>query len=60
MAEATSDPVYASALRETCDVIARFERKNTAVDGSPQGGFVMNSTQDPYPMPTATSLASLR
>jgi hypothetical protein len=49
MAEATNDLDYVSALHETCDVIARFERQNIAVDGTPQSAFVMSSTQDSLP-----------
>ena len=49
MVRATGDEAYICSLREACDVIARFERQNTAVDGSPQSGFVMSLRGESLP-----------
>jgi hypothetical protein len=40
---------HAEALREACDMILGFERENTAVDGSPQSGFLMGKEEDAMP-----------
>ena len=49
MVKATGDQGYICSLREACDVITSFERRNTAVDGSLQSGFVMSFAEDSLP-----------
>ena len=49
MFKLTGDTAHADALREICQLIARFERPNTGVDGTPQSGFVMGTEQDALP-----------
>jgi hypothetical protein len=47
--ETTGAPRHAEALREACSMIRGFERENTAVDGSPQSGFLMGQEEDAMP-----------
>jgi hypothetical protein len=49
MLEATGETSYSQALRNSCELICRFERQNLAVDGSVQSGFVMGTKHDALP-----------
>ena len=49
MFEATGERRYSEALRNSCELICRFEKQNAAVDGAVQSGFVMGTQHDALP-----------
>jgi hypothetical protein len=49
MFKLTQSATHSDALQEICGLIARFERPNTGIDGTPQSGFVMGTEVDALP-----------
>ena len=61
MIRATGEQKYRDALRLCCEIIEKFERRNTGVAGNLQSGFLMGQESDalPYPDCHASCLLSL-
>ena len=49
MVEITGEDRYRIALRDACDIILSFERRNTDVAGNPQSAFTMGRDTDSLP-----------
>lgn len=61
MIKATGEQKYRDALRNYCEIIQTFERRNAGVDGQLQSGFLMGQENDalPYPDCHGSCLVSL-